>query len=263
MPGPTPDYQKGFSEIAPRILDRAARELKARKMLAVLQAAGLLRGRGVAVDVGCSGGYFVAALAPHFDAAIGIDIDEPALRVAAREHAAARAAYVMADSQRFPFRDASVDLMVCNHVYEHVPDAATLLDEIWRALRPGAACYLGAASRLTPVEPHYRLPFLSWLPKFLADRYMRWTGRGERYYENLRTYWGIRALLRRFEVEDYTLRVVGDPDRFEARDLIPRGGWVDRVPKFIWRLFYWFLPSYILVLRKPAQAAAPQPHRGG
>jgi len=258
------DYQTGFSAIAPRVLDESQRIEKTLKMLAVLRDAGILpqQRAGVAVDVGCSGGFFVRALAPHFERVVGIDIDEAALRHAQASCLVEGAVFVQADSQRFPLPDDSVELVVCNHVYEHVPDAAALLQEIWRVLRPGAVCYLGAASRLTPVEPHYKLPFLSWLPKVLAHRYMRWTGRGDRYYENLRTWWGIRALVKPFEVTDYTLRVIADPDRYHARDLITRGGMVDRIPKRFWSWIYPFLPSFILLLRKSAPARGGARDRG-
>lgn len=248
---PSDKYQTGYSEISPKILDRAQRQLKAEKMLSVLRAGGLLRGSGIALDVGCAGGYFTSALVPHFDVVLGLDIDEPALQHARREHPAASLNFLLADSQGFPLADDSVDLVVCNHVYEHVPDSQALFDEILRVLRPGAACYLGAASRLTVFEPHYKLPFLSWLPKILADRYMRWAGKGARYYENLRTWWGIASLTRRFTVQDYTLQVIADPERYRARDLIPAGSWIERVPQWVWKRLYWLLPSYILLLWKP------------
>lgn len=246
-------YQTDFSAIAPRVLDEAQRVEKTLKMLAVLRDGGVLTParHGVAVDVGCSGGFFVKALAPFFSTVVGIDIDEAALRFAREVCEGADVRFVLGDSQRFPLPDASVDLVVCNHVYEHVPDARVLFREIRRILRPGAVCYLGAASRLTPIEPHYKLPFLSWLPKVLADPYMRLTGRGPRYYENLRSWWGIRKLIREFEWTDYTLRVVADPDRYHARDLIPKGGLADRIPKRLWALAYPLLPSYILLLKRP------------
>jgi SAM-dependent methyltransferase len=36
-----------------------------------------------------------------------------------------------------PFRDAAFDAVICTEVMEHVPDAAVLLAEIYRVLRPG------------------------------------------------------------------------------------------------------------------------------
>jgi SAM-dependent methyltransferase len=249
----TPRYQRDLSLHSPILLDTAYKRPKVAKMLAILDDAGVPEDgrRDLAVDIGCSGGQFTAALAAHFQSVVGVDIDPHALRIAQRDHGGARVGYVLGDSLRLPFPEAAADLVVCNHVYEHVPDAEQLFAEIHRVLRPGGACYLGAASRLAPIEPHYHLPFLSWLPKAAAHRYLRATGKGPYYYEKLRSYWGIRRLLTSFETRDYTLRVLADPDRFHARDLLPAGGLLARVPFRLWRLAYPLLPSYILVLRRP------------
>ncbi|CAK0775968.1 Methyltransferase type 11 domain-containing protein [Gammaproteobacteria bacterium] len=244
-----PTYQQGLSRQTPILLNRDYKRPKVEKMLAILADAGVIGpARDLVVDIGCSGGLFITALAPYFTRAIGVDIDRHALTVADQ---APNLTYLLADSQRLPLPDACTDLVICNHVYEHVPDAAILFQEIHRVLRPGGVCYLGAASRLTPMEPHYHLPFLSWLPKSLAHLYMRLTGKGEYYYENLRSYWGIRRLIGAFEVKDYTLRVLEDPDRFRARDLVPQEGLWSRVPLAVWRLLYPLLPSYLFILRRP------------
>ena len=94
-------------------------------------------------------------------------------------------------------------MVVCAHVYEHVPDARRLMAEIWRLLRPGGVCYFAAGNRLSIMEPHYRLPFLSWLPPSAADRYLRVTGKGNSYYERHATLWGLKRLTRDFTVIDY------------------------------------------------------------
>lgn len=246
-------YQDNLLEKSPILMDSDYKRLKVEKMLAVLSDAGVLGCfGGVAVDVGCSVGFFCKALAPWFDQVHGLDIDENAIN-RARDGAILNVTFQVADSMDLPFADDAVDLVVCNHVYEHVPDASRLFDEIYRVLKPGAVCYLGAASRLTVIEPHYHLPFLSWLPKAIAHRYMRLYGKGTEYYENLRTYWGIRRLISKFEINDYTLKVVKFPDRFYARDLIPAGGFVSKIPMFIWSWAYPLLPSYIFILRKTSR----------
>lgn len=251
---PEDAYQRNYSDVAPVILNSDYKAPKIRKMLAVLNAAGALAPGpqcGTAADVGSSSGMFAQALGAHFGRVLAFDIDAAALR-AGHETAKENVHSILADSQRLPLPDASLDLVVCNHVYEHVPDADRLFDEIHRVLRVGGICYFGAASRLTIIEPHYRLPFLSWLPKTMADPYMRWANRGPRYYENLRTWWGIKKLLQGFSHVDYTIAVLLDPDRFAARDLIPPGGLVERVPAWVWRAAFMILPTYILVLTKNA-----------
>jgi ubiquinone/menaquinone biosynthesis C-methylase UbiE len=248
-----PIYQKDLSLISPILLDRGYKQAKVDKMLAVLQDAGILPGskNAKAVDIGCSRGLFAAALAGHFHLVLGLDIDANALQLAAAETpGSSNLHFVLGDSLRIPVPDSSIDLLVCNNVYEHVPDAELLFSEIYRVLKPFGMCYLGVASRLTLIEPHYHLPFLSWLPKTVAHWYVRAAGKGRYYYETMRTYQGIRRLISRFKVTDYTLKIVADPDRFKARDLFPAGGLLEKIPLFCWRLGYSLLPSYIFILRK-------------
>lgn len=246
-------YQRDLSLASPILLDRNHKRPKVEKMLAILEAAGMISDTahgGLAIDVGCSRGFFTEGVAPHFQMVVGLDIDGHALRIALGERRYDNLFYIAGDSLHLPLRNNSVRLVVCNHVYEHVPSAERLFAEIERVLTPDGACYLGAASRLTIREPHYHLPFLSWLPKPAAHLYMRVCGKGTHYYENLRTYWGLRNLISRFRAEDFTLAVLTSPDRYKARDMIPRGGWMEKVPRWVWRLVYPLLPSYIFILRK-------------
>jgi len=248
-----PEYQHDLSKKSPILLDKQYKQAKIEKMLSILGDAGYApedSKKELAIDIGCSGGLFVYALAPYYKQIFGLDIDTGALKYASDKRSKSNVKYLQADSQKLPFPDQSIDLIVCNHVYEHVPDATVLFSEIHRVMKTDGICYLGAASRLTPIEPHYHLAFLSWLPKPLAHLYMRITGKGDYYYENLRTFWGIRTLIKQFEVDDYTLAIIKDPDKYKARDLIPKDSLLDRLPFFIWKTFYWVLPGYIFILRR-------------
>ncbi len=49
--------------------------------------------------------------------------------------------YAQADAQAIPFRDASFDGVIANHMLYHVPDIPRALDEIRRVLKPGGFCY--------------------------------------------------------------------------------------------------------------------------
>lgn len=73
------------------------------------------------------------------------------------------------------------DLIVLDNVYEHLPDHAAALMRLTDALRPGGVLYLLVPNKVWPIEAHYRLPFLSWLPLSWATRYLRLSGRGDDY----------------------------------------------------------------------------------
>ena len=50
-------------------------------------------------------------------------------------------AYMQADAQAIPFRDASFDAVIANHMLYHVPDIPRALDEVRRVLKPSGICY--------------------------------------------------------------------------------------------------------------------------
>jgi SAM-dependent methyltransferase len=89
------------------------------------------------------------------------------------------------------------DLILLDNVYEHLPDHDRALTAITRALRPGGVLYLLTPNKLWPVEAHYRLPFLSYLPLPWANRYLRLTGRGIDYRDAsyAPTYWSLKRRL--------------------------------------------------------------------
>ncbi len=120
-----------------------------------------------------------------------------------------------------------------NHVYEHTVDPDALMAEIRRVLAPQGVVYLGLGNRLGIMEPHYRLPFLSWLPRWPADRYMRVAGKGDHYYERFRTRRALRRMCAGLPVWEYTFSVLAQPDLFGATDLV-RGA-ISRVPNWCWR----------------------------
>jgi len=49
---------------------------------------------------------------------------------------------VKLDIQQMPFSDNEFDVVICNHVLEHVPDDRTALREIFRILKPGGYAIL-------------------------------------------------------------------------------------------------------------------------
>jgi SAM-dependent methyltransferase len=239
------------------MLDEVHRRAKAAKMVAVVQ-----HFRGVQdlsglriVDCGCSGGIIANELHAAGATVIGLDIDVPGVR-AARERYGSSATFLCADAERIPLATASVDVMICNHIYEHVVDPNRLLAEMRRVVRPDGMLYLGLANRFGLIEPHYRLPFLSWLPRPLAHRYVRATGRADLYYEELKSRSRLRALCAGLHVWDYTLSVLAEPARFAAGDAVPR--WTSMIPSTIRRVVRPLVPTYIWVgTTHPARPLGP------
>ena len=256
--------QLAYSELQARMLDEEHRRKKARKIISILRyhlGRNDLSGLTV-VDLGCSVGWFVEAAAVAGATAVGVDIDAPGLARARRERDA-RCAFISADGSALAFPDESVDVIVFNHIYEHVVDPDAVMAEIRRVLKPTGIAYLGFANRLGVVEPHYRLPFLSWLPQSLADRYIRASGQADTYYEQFRTLHGLRRLAGGLYVYDYSFTLVANPGAFEADDVVGSlsGAVGRRLGQRTRAWARWMLPTYIWIAAKsPVGVASASLH---
>ena len=88
------------------------------------------------LDLGCGAGRFVAALRDAGAEPVGVELAEAALERARRNAPGADLRLVEPDGS-LPLDHASVDLVWCSEVLEHVADTAYLLLEVRRVLRPG------------------------------------------------------------------------------------------------------------------------------
>lgn len=248
-------YQVGFFDSYEGVRDPHGRRRKAEKIAYLLRAFG---GRpletAICLDVGCASGLITASLAPVFARTLGVEYDAQALRHAPRtaDTDSGRLTFVQGDAMRLPAADASVDVVICAQVYEHVPDDVRLAAEVHRVLRPGGIVFFSGPNKLFPIEPHYFLPFLHWLPPRWADRCLRWLRRGERYYERSRTWWGLRRLWSRFTVRDVTVDLLQSNPEWVVP---PRWAAVaQHVPRWLWNLALVALPNFNwLLIKEPEQ----------
>ncbi len=111
--------------------------------------------------------------------------------------------------------------------------------------------------RLAINEPHYRLPFLSMLPKPLAHVYFRLSGKGRYYYENFLTHGGLQKLVKDFVLIDYTRRIVRNPKAFHLDYMLDEGSIKAKVANLVVQHAYWLCPGYIWLLQKGKDPSRP------
>jgi len=244
-------YQYEFSKNSQYVYDQENRERKARTMLAVLEdfLQKPLADCNV-LNVGGSAGAIDNFLADHVRRVIGIDIDDEAIEYARQKFKKDNLEFQVADALNLPFDDASFEIVICSHVYEHVPDPVQMFDEIHRVLRTGGICYFSAGNRLMWNEPHYNLPMLAIMPRPMAHLYIRMAGRADYYHEKHLTYWGLKSLVRNFKRNDYTVRLIKEPREFFTEYMLPPGSLKARIAGMIADWIYWALPGYVWVLQK-------------
>jgi ubiquinone/menaquinone biosynthesis C-methylase UbiE len=227
------------------------REKRAKKIIAVLKDhCGNLSNLKL-LDMSCSTGFMVRIFGESVEFATGMDIDKTALCVAARLEINDRVNFVASDALQTCFRDASFDIVVCNQMYEHVPSAEKMMNEIYRILKEDGVCYFGATNRLKIIETHYgNIPFLSYFPKIISNFIIKKMNRGDEYYETLYTFWGLKKLVNNFIINDYTVKIIKYPEIYSAENIITPSSLKQKIAYLISKYAYSFLPGYIWILSK-------------
>ena len=242
------EIAKDYAKHYPRITNIKTRKQKGAKIAAVLKDVfGDQISSKTIVDIGASGCIPLKEINRILKPkkSIGIDLDEQILPPSTNDLIT-----MAGDAMDLPFPDASIDIVICNHVYEHVSDSKELFNELHRVIKSGGIVYFGAMNARWPVEPHYDIPFLHWMPSSLAEKLVRRKGFDHGYLEKPLTTPKLRQLTEQFEIEDYTISIIANPEKYNATDVI-KSTWIPSIVlKTLGKILYGVLPSYIWVLRK-------------
>ena len=155
------------------------------------------RGQRV-LDLGCGAGRFVAALLDAGTDAVGVELAEAALERARRNVPGAEL-HLLGPDGAIPLEDASVDLVWCSEVLEHVPDTAGLLSEARRVLRTGG--------RLLVTTPSHDLPRRALIALARFDRHFDPLGQHVRFYSRR----SLARVLETFAFEEVHVKSIGGP----------------------------------------------------
>lgn len=93
---------------------------------------------GMIVDLGCGTGSFTKVLGRRFPdrSVIGLDTNEGFLEHAASGNRSANVSFVSGDVTRLPTEDGTVALAFIRFLFQHVPEAPSVVAEMHRVLRP-------------------------------------------------------------------------------------------------------------------------------
>jgi 2-polyprenyl-3-methyl-5-hydroxy-6-metoxy-1,4-benzoquinol methylase len=110
------------------------------------------------LDIGTGNGEISHFLSKDFDV-ISVDIED--------NRGLIEGYSFLITSESLPFSDDYFDIIVSNHVVEHVFNQKLHFSEMARVLKLNGIVYLATPNRLWPWEVHYQLPLIHYLPQNL------------------------------------------------------------------------------------------------
>jgi SAM-dependent methyltransferase len=110
------------------------------------------------LDIGCGNGEIISYFSDR-NYCYGVDV-----RNQLTEDARRKINFSIVKDTDLPFTDEFFDIVISNHVIEHVDNSGKHLKEIFRVLKKGGICYFATPNWNFPVEPHYKVPLLHYLP---------------------------------------------------------------------------------------------------
>jgi len=195
------------------------------------------------LDIGTGSGHIIQLVSKKCKSATSVNLEDE--RIAKEGYT-----FVEVKDVHLPFDNGTFDVVISNQVIEHIPVQDIHINEIYRVLKNGGIAYIATPSQYTLIEPHFKLPFLSWLPRPLSNLYVK-------LFNHKR--WDIYPLtlgkltkiaMPKFEIEDMSLKIIKHPKDYQL-DMFPHLQPLLKVlPEFILRLLHPFLPSFIVILHK-------------
>ncbi len=149
----TPESARRYENQVEALFAGAAGAMRRRALSLLAKAWRARDHRGLAlVDLACGSGAFLANLATAFPRArlTGVDLSAPYLAEARRR--SGLMAMVLANAERLPFADASLDAVSCVYLFHELPPRVrpVVAAEIARVLKPGG--HLAFADSIQPSD---------------------------------------------------------------------------------------------------------------
>jgi SAM-dependent methyltransferase len=227
------------------LASRRYKGLKIERLLKLTPGGSRLR----MLEIGCGSGGISHYFATHDE----LDIEVDAVDVTDSRGITDGYRFQMVSDTRLPFANESFDVVISNHVIEHVGERTEQMDhlgEIRRVLRHNGICYLAVPNRWMLVEPHYRLAFLSWLPASMRSAYLRTWRRGP-FYDCVPL--EMSTLERMLNKSGFAFRNVCVDALYHTFSIEKPQGLVrflGALPRWFWMALRPVIPTLIYVVRK-------------
>jgi len=201
-----------------------------------------VQGRLSLLDIGTGNGEIAGYLSKTYDV-ISVDVTD-------QRKAFDGYRFVQVSGGELPFADRSFDIVVSNHVIEHVADATKHLSEIERVLKDDGLAYLATPNRLWPWEVHNRLPLLHYFPTSIFNVVLKHLGIFQEDI-SLMTWWALSGKLKKtFLVNIVSDRICKWPLKYHMQCHPFAAKILSWIPLVIYRICTFVHPTLVVVLRR-------------
>ena len=223
-------------------LDESIRNKKALKLLSILEKYVDLKACDL-LDIGTGSGHIAHFLSKKCRSVTSVNLADE--RVVKEDYH-----FVKTEDEHLPFPDEKFDVVVSNHVVEHVNDQTLHIKEIHRVLKKGGHTYLATPNKYALIEPHFHLPFLSWLPRDSAGRYLKLM-KGKVWDVFPLSLGDLKVLTyEAFDLEDLSAEILKNPKEYNLDMFTWFQPFLRLMPITFLNSLKPFLPSFIVILRK-------------
>jgi glycosyltransferase involved in cell wall biosynthesis len=152
-------------------------------------------------------------------------------------------------NEALPFKDDSFDIIISNHVIEHVQDQNMHINEIKRTLKKNGVLYFATPNKWWPYEVHYKLLFLHYLPQPLFIKTLKFFNK---YVEdvNLVSYKTIQNLLGAQNIVSYSAPIIKNPTEFLMTAPMKSDQILNKIPIYLLEKTTALHPTFIFTYRK-------------
>jgi len=218
------------------------RRNKAMKIVQILRENTEGKERLVLLDIGTGNGEIARYLSEFYNV-VSVDVvDQRVVQDGFK--------FVQVEGEELPFADQAFDVVVSNHVIEHMANADKHLSETGRVLKDGGIAYLATPNRLWPWEAHNKIYLLHYLPPATFNHLLKRMGR---YREDifLLTWWTLyRKMKKIFSVHIMSDRICKWPLKYHMPCSPFLAKILSLVPLQICRMFTFINPTLVVVLKK-------------
>jgi ubiquinone/menaquinone biosynthesis C-methylase UbiE len=221
------------------------RRAKADKIIKVLDETLGQRAKPIArrrlLDIGTGNGEIASHLSEFYDV-VSVDITDQRTVYDGFQ-------FFQLGGEQLPFSDRSFDVVVSNHVIEHVTDADHHLSEVGRVLKNDGMVYLATPNRFWPWEVHNKIPLLHYLPAAVLNRLLKSWGR-HREDIFLLTWWALnRKAKKDFSVNIASDRICKWPLQYHMNCHPFVARILSWIPLRLYRMLTFIHPTLVVVLK--------------